>query len=103
MAVLILLATVVIANFLKGLVSASARSGGLESANFLGALTWWALVFFGVSAALIQLGIASALVQAFMTAIFAMIAIAGGLAFGLGGKEYAEHLLKKFRNQVEHR
>ena len=102
-AVLILLATVVIANFLRGVVSASARSGGLETANFLGTLTWWALVIFGVSAAMMQLNIATALIQAFMTAVFAMIALAGGIAFGLGGKEYAEHLLKKLRNQVEHR
>jgi hypothetical protein len=102
-AVLILLATVIIANFLRGVVSASAKSGSLETANFLGTLTWWALVLFGVSAALIQLGVASALIQAFMTAIFAMLALAGGLAFGLGGKDYAEHLVKKFRNQVEHK
>lgn len=102
-AVLILLATVVVANFMRGVVVASARSGGLETSNFLGALTWWALVIFGVSAALIQLNIAVALIQALMTAIFAMVALAGGIAFGLGGKEYAEHLVKKFRNQVEHR
>ncbi len=100
-AVLILLATVIIANFLRGLVGASARSGGLESANFLGAVTWWAIVVFGVSAALLQLGIATALIQAFITAVFAMFAISGGIAFGLGGKEYAAHLLKKFRDQVE--
>ena len=102
-AVLILLATVVVANFMRGVVVASARSGGLETSNFLGTLTWWALVIFGVSAALIQLNVAVALIQALMTAIFAMVALAGGIAFGLGGKEYAEHLVKKFRNQVEHR
>ena len=102
-AVLIMLATVILANFLRGLVGASARSGGLESANFLGAITWWAIIVFGVSGALLQLGIATALVQAFITAVFAMFALAGGIAFGMGGKDYATHLLKKFRDQVEHR
>jgi len=102
-AVLILLATVIIAGFLRGLVRASAKTGGLTSANFAGALTWWAIIIFGVSAALIQLGIASALVQAFITAVFAMVALAGGIAFGLGGKGYAEHLLKRFREEVEHK
>ncbi|MDD5710982.1 MAG: hypothetical protein PHV43_02700 [Candidatus Colwellbacteria bacterium] len=102
-AILILLVTVLAANFLRGVVMASAKSGGLETANFLGALAWWALIIFGVSAAMLQLHIATALIQALMTAIFAMVALAGGIAFGLGGKEYAEHLLKKFRNQVEHR
>ena len=102
-AVLIMLAAVVIANFLRGTVGASAKSGGLESANFLGAVTWWAIIVFGTSAALLQLGIATIVVQAFIPAVFAMFAIAGGIAFGLGGKEYAAHLLKKFRDQVEHR
>ncbi|MDZ4346142.1 MAG: hypothetical protein U1E51_27330 [Candidatus Binatia bacterium] len=101
-AVLIMLATVIIANFLRSLVRASAKSGGLESANFLGSITWWAIVVFGTSAALLQLGIATAVVQAFITAVFAMFALAGGIAFGMGGKEYAAHLLKRFRDQVEH-
>lgn len=102
-AVLILLATVIIASFLRGVVKASAKTGGFTSANFLGSLTWWAITLFGVSAALIQLGIAAPLVQAFITAVFAMVALAGGIAFGLGGKNYAEHLLKKFREEVEHK
>ena len=100
-AILILLATVIIASFTRGVVKASAKSGGLHSANFLGTVTWWAITIFGVSAALLQLGIATAIVQAFMTAVFAMFAIAGGIAFGLGGKDYAAHLLKRFREEVE--
>lgn len=102
-AVLIMLATVIIANFLRGVVRASAKTGGLDSADFLGSLTWWAITIFGTSAALLQLGIATAVVQAFITAFFAMFAIAGGIAFGLGGKEYAATLLKKFRDQVGHK
>jgi hypothetical protein len=102
-AVLIMLATVMLAGFLRGLVKASAKGGGLESANFLGAVTWWAITVFGVAAALLQLGIGTGVVQAFITAVFAMFALAGGIAFGLGGKEYAAHLLKKFRDTVEHK
>ena len=97
-AVLIMLATVILANFLRGLVGASARSGGLESANFLGAITWWAIIVFGVSGALLQLGIATALVQAFITAVFAMFALAGGIAFGLGGEGIGGSLFLKFFN-----
>jgi len=32
-----------------------------------------------------------------------MIALAGGIAFGLGGKEYASHLVERFRDQTENR
>ena len=102
-AVLIMLATVMLAGFLRNVVKASAKSGGFEAANFLGAVTWWAITVFGIAAALLQLGIGTAVVQAFVTAVFAMFALAGGIAFGLGGKEYAAHLLKKFRDTVEHK
>jgi hypothetical protein len=30
-----------------------------------------------------------------------MIAIGGGIAFGLGGKEYASHLIAQFRDKIE--
>ena len=43
-AVLILLAAIVIANFLRGLVRASVMSAKLHSSKFLGALTWWSVV-----------------------------------------------------------
>jgi hypothetical protein len=32
-----------------------------------------------------------------------MMALAGGLAFGLGGKDYAAHLLSKLQNELEGR
>jgi len=57
-------------------------------------------LIFGIFAALIQLGIAFALLQTLVTGLIAMFAIAGGLAFGLGGKEEAAELLRKFRKQV---
>jgi len=102
-AVLIMLAAIFVANFSRGVVVASAKSADLRSANFLGALTWWALIVFGLMAALSQLGIAITIINALVTGIIGMLALAGGLAFGLGGKEYASDLLKKFRNQVEHK
>jgi hypothetical protein len=36
-----------------------------------------------------------------ITGIIAMIALAGGIAFGLGGRDYAAHLLKKLQEQTE--
>lgn len=100
-AVLIMLATVVIANFLKKLVSASVKGARLHASNFLASLTWWAVIIFGFLTSLTQLGIAVAIIQSLVTGFVAMIAIAGGIAFGLGGKDYAASLLGKLKEHVE--
>ena len=99
--VLIMLAAVVIANFLRKLVKVSVRGARLHAANFLGSLTWWAVVIFGFLTALSQLGIAVAIIQSIVTGFVAMVALAGGIAFGLGGKEYASSLLSKLKEHVE--
>ncbi len=100
-AVLIMLAAVVIGNALRHTVRASVRSARLHAANFLGSLTWWAVVVFGFLAALSQLGIAVAIVNSIVTGFVAMLAIAGGIAFGLGGKDYAASLISRLKDRVE--
>ncbi len=100
-AVLIMLAAVVLANVLRRLVSASVMSAKLHAAHFLGSLTWWSIVVFGFLAALTQLDIASAIIQSIVTGFIAMLALAGGLAFGLGGRDYATHLVNKLKDRTE--
>lgn len=100
-AALIMLAAVVLGNAVRHLVRGSVKSARLHGSNFLGSLVWWAIVVFGFLAALTQLGIAVELINALITGFVAMLALAGGIAFGLGGKDYAAHLLSKFRERVE--
>ncbi|MEK7624285.1 MAG: hypothetical protein AAB404_00955 [Patescibacteria group bacterium] len=102
-AVLILLAALIIAGFLKTIIKVSVSSAQLEGAGFLASLAWWTIVIFGLLAALIQLGIASNLFNIIISGLVAMIALAGGIAFGLGGKDYASHLLSKMRDQLENK
>ncbi|TSC52152.1 MAG: hypothetical protein LiPW41_363 [Parcubacteria group bacterium LiPW_41] len=100
-AVLIMLASIVIANILKKLVTASVKGAKLHASNFLASLTWWSVIIFGLFTALTQIGIAVAIIQSLVTGFVAMIAIAGGIAFGLGGKDYAASLISKMREHVE--
>ncbi len=102
-AALILLAAIIIANFLRGLVKASVKSAKLFSAKFLGSLVWWATVVFVFFAALLQLGIATSIISSIITGFIAMLALAGGLAFGLGGRDYAAHLIQLMREHTEDR
>lgn len=102
-AVLIMLAAVVVANFARRVVSASVMSARLHAASFLGSLTWWSIVIFGFLAALSQLNVAVSIINSLVTGFIAMLALAGGLAFGLGGKDYAANLVNRLREQVERR
>lgn len=102
-AVLILLASLVLGHFLRRVVTASVLSARLHAAHFLGTLVWWVVVVFGFLAALSQLDIATQIVQTLVTGFIAMLALAGGLAFGLGGKDYAAHLLNKLKDRTEPR
>ncbi|MFH1535082.1 MAG: hypothetical protein ABIF80_03800, partial [Patescibacteria group bacterium] len=65
----------------------------LETGHFLAGIAKWSIIVFATLAALVQLGIASSLLQILFTGLVAMLAIAGGLAFGLGGRQHAEKVL----------
>ena len=100
-AVLVMLVAVVVANFLRKLINASIKSAKLHAANFLGTLTWWAVILFGFFAALNQLDVARDVVTSIVTGFIAMLALAGGLAFGLGGRDYASSLINKLKQHTE--
>ena len=100
-AVLIMLAALVIANLTMQLVRASVMGAKLHAAKFLSSASWWVIIIFGGLASLVQLGIAVSIINTLITGFIAMMALAGGLAFGLGGKDYAAHLLGKLQNELE--
>jgi hypothetical protein len=100
-AVAVMLAAVVLGNFLRRIVIASVSAARLHAAHFLGTLTWWSVVVFGLLTALVQLNIAPSIINSLLTGFIAMLALAGGLAFGLGGKDYAAYLLGKLRERTE--
>lgn len=99
-AALILVIAVVLANFVYRTVLASVDAAGFHSSRSVAAISKWAIMVFAVFAALLQLQVATSLIQTFLTAFFAMVAIAGGLAFGLGGKDLAAKWLKKAEDDL---
>ena len=96
-AVAVLIVAAVLANFLAEVVKGSLRAGRLGYANFLGEVVRWAIWIFAVLVALYQLGVAASLVATIFTGIVAMMAMAGGLAFGLGGQDQAREILENLR------
>ena len=102
-AALILLTSLVVANFLRGLIKASVMGAKLHAARTLGTIAWWGMVVFGFLTALVQLGVAVQIINTLSTGLVAMLALAGGLAFGLGGKEHANQWLSKIKEEIDHR
>lgn len=72
-------------------------SAGLDlkknQAKMLGQVANASILIFSAMAALVQLGIGEGLISTFFTGLVAMFAIAGGIAFGLGGKDKAAEML----------
>jgi len=81
---------------------ASVEAAGLKGA-LVGVVTRWAIWIFAIIAALYQLGVATLLLQTLLTGLVAMLAIAGGLAFGLGGKDLAGDFLGRVRREISDR
>jgi hypothetical protein len=100
-AVFILLAAIIVASFLERLVKAAVLASNFSHASFLATVTRWAVFIFAIFAALVQLGIAPTLINTLFTGFVAMVAIAGGLAFGLGGKEYAGELIDTLKKSIK--
>lgn len=102
-AALILVVAALIADAVSRVVSGSAKAASLPSAGFLGGISKWAIWVFAILAALYQLGIAGPMVQTLFTGVVAALAIALGLAFGLGGKEVASKYLDRLRQEISNR
>ena len=100
-AMVILLIGILVAKFLEGMVRASVKAAGLMSANFLGALTKWAVFVFSLLIALAQLKVADDIIKIVITGLIAAGALAMGLAFGLGGVKHAETMIGDLKRRME--
>jgi len=99
-AALVLLIGLLLARFLEHSVRASVKAARLASANFLALLARWSVLIFSFLIALDQLKVAPELIRIFVMGVVAMVAIAGGLALGLGGRDLAGEWLTDLKKKV---
>ncbi|MFA6383661.1 MAG: hypothetical protein WCX17_04555 [Parcubacteria group bacterium] len=102
-AVVVLAVAFLVGGFAYNVVKGSTKAAGVMSATLLATISRWAIILFGIFAALIQLGIATSLISTIFIGIVSAISLAAGLAFGLGGKEEAASILKKLREEISER
>ena len=100
---LVLLIATVISDTVKKIVIASAKAANVRSANMLGSITRYAIWAFAFIVALSELGIAATFMQILFMGLIAMLALAGGLAFGLGGKDAAGRAIDRISNDMSSR
>ena len=99
-AALVLLVAGVIGDVTGRIVVTAAKTAGVHSAHFAGALAKWAIWVFAILVALSQLGIATAFSQTLFTGVVIAVSLALGLSFGLGGQEAASRFLEKLRGEM---
>lgn len=100
----ILTVAVIAAQAVKKFIVASLKGTRLHSAKFIGTAAWWAIMLFGAEMALRQFGIDTTFLTSSIQIVFGGIilsmSIAFGLAFGLGGRDKASEIIKKFGDYV---
>lgn len=92
-AILILIIGSLLANVIAGIVRGAAGEAGLSTASLLATVARWAILIFAFLAALTQLNVAQNMIFILVAGIVGMLAIAGGLALGLGGADTARGLI----------
>ena len=94
-AIVVLVLGFLLGSLLSAVVRTAASNAGLATPEGLGKTALYAVVFFSVSVALLQLGIGEEIVTSAFIISFGAAALALALAFGLGGKDVAADYLKR--------
>jgi len=98
-AVLILAAFSWLATLARNVVTATLEPT-MPNARTIGVLAYAATFGFGVIAAATQIGVATTLIDILFVGIVGALALAFGLAFGLGGRDEAAQIWRGWRSSV---
>jgi hypothetical protein len=96
----ILVIAIIIADILEKVVRATVEGVKVGYGQLVGAIIKWSIWIFAILAILLQLGIAQDLVKTIIQGVVALIVIAGGIAFGLGGKDVAADILQNLKDKL---
>jgi len=98
-AAIILLVAPLLAQFVRGAIETAAGGMGFSNGRLLGQIAQYAIIAFAVVIAINQVGIAAELVNTLWLGVVAALALAFGLAFGLGGRDVAAEITRSWYDQ----
>ncbi len=99
-AVLVVFLGMLLATFAADLVRGLVTGTSLGNPDVYANIARYAIMGFAALLALYQLNIAPAIVETLFTAVVGALALAFGLAFGLGGRETAQRWLNRGENRL---
>jgi len=100
-AILVLFLGTLAATFVADIVRGATATARIGNPIIFAGIARWAIIGFASLIALEQLQIAPALITVLFTSIVGAVALAFGLAFGLGGRETAARWLNRTENAIE--
>lgn len=100
-AAIIALVGFVFAKLGHNVILASTKGVSPDVSHAIASIARYAIVVFVILAVFSQLGVATDLVKILFSGFVAMIAIAGGIAFGLGGQGAAKDMLEEIRRRLK--
>ena len=100
-AVIILLFGLYAARFMANVLSSSLKNMNDKSAELIEKIAYFAIVVFTVFLVLGQLKIARDIITNAFILVFGAICLAFGLAFGIGGKDFAADILRNIKTKKE--
>ncbi len=100
-AAIIALVGFVFARLSHDVILASTKGIEPQTSQAIASITRWAINVFVILAVLSQLGVATDLIRILFTGLVAMLAIAGGIAFGLGGQGTAKDVVEGVRKRFK--
>ena len=100
-AAIVALVGFVFARLAHDVILVSAKNVDSKTAATIATVARWAINIFVILAVLAQLGVAADLVRILFTGLVAMLAVAGGIAFGLGGQGAAKDSIEVVRKKLK--
>lgn len=101
LAALIFVVAVIIADIIAKVVVVATEGANFVYSHVAGEIVRWSVWTFAILIILHQLGVAQPLVETLFTGLVAVLVLAFGLSFGLGGKDTAGAFLEDLRKRLK--
>jgi len=99
-AALIFVVTAIVVDIVVKLIVTTGESAKFSRSKMAGEMARWSIWVFAAMAIIHQLGVATRLIEILFTGIVMLLVIAGGLAFGLAGKDAASEIIRDIRDRM---
>jgi hypothetical protein len=99
-AMIILMVGAVLADIVGEVVGGASHALGASTASVLAVVSKYTVIAFSIMVALSELRIATDIINTLVMGVVGMVALAGGLAFGLGGRDTAAEILDSIKRKL---